>query len=177
MSKYIKSISALAVIVIAVLTLAGCKYNFYKEWVEAGATIEKDNIFEVVEIEEAKDKIAANETFVLVFGTTSAASAAQTVTILQTTADYLEFDGKLFYIDCTDYINKPADRKMLKEAFGINDSNQISSNLVIAIYDKGKLLLDTSDSVEEDNLKNFADSGSINYSAIATYIFTDFNFN
>ena len=112
MSKYIKSISALAVIVIAVLTLAGCKYNFYKEWVEAGATIEKDNIFEVVEIEEAKDKIAANETFVLVFGTTSAASAAQTVTILQTTADYLEFDGKLFYIDCTDYINKPADRKI-----------------------------------------------------------------
>lgn len=176
MSKFIKSFSALAVIVIAALTLASCKYNFYNDWSDAGAQIEKDNVFEVLEVEGAKAKVDADETFVLVFGTSTAASAASTVTTLQSTADALEFDGTLYYVDCTEYINKPADRKMLKETFGLNDSNKISSNLVIAIYDKGELLLDTSDKADDTKLKNFIDGESVNYAALATYIYTEFNF-
>lgn len=176
MSKFIKSVSALAVIVIAALTLASCKYNFYNDWSNAGAEIEKENVFEVLEVDSAKAKVDADDTFVLVFGTTKAVSAAATVTTLQATADALEFDGTLYYVDCTDYINKPADRKMLKETFGLNDSNQISSNLVIAIYDKGELLLDTSDKLDDTKLKNFVDGESVNYAALATYIYTDFDF-
>lgn len=176
MSKFIKGISALAVILVAAVMLASCEYNFYGDWSKAGAEIEKENIFEVVTVDSAKAMIEEDKTFVLVLGSSNATLAPSTMTTLQDDADYLGFEGKLQFIDCAEFVNKPADRKMLKEAFGVNDPSKISSNLVVLIYDKGNLLLDTTDAATDDKLKHFVDGSSVNYSALATYIYTEFNF-
>ena len=89
MSRIGKYFAAFAVLLIGVVTLAGCGgYNFYKDWSDAGATIEKDHIFEAISLEDAKSKIDNDETFVLVLGTSEAEGASSSITILQQQAIY-----------------------------------------------------------------------------------------
>lgn len=177
MTKFLKSISAFAVVLISIFMLSACEYDFYNDWSNAGAVIEKDNVFEVVSVDTAKSMIDDDRSFALVLATSEADLAPTTMSILQEDADALSFDGKLQFIDCTLYVNKPADRRMLKETFGVNDPSKISSNLVVLLYNKGELLVDTTcDALEDDTLKYFNNGSGVNYSALATYIYSDFIF-
>ncbi len=177
MSRIGKYFAAFAVLLIGVVTLAGCGgYNFYKDWSDAGATIEKDHIFEAISLEDAKSKIDNDETFVLVLGTSEAENASSSITILQQQADYFEFDKKLYFINSTSYLSKISDRKSLQDTLGINDSSKISSNIVVVCYNKGDIVLDTSKKVDDSSLESFVSSGSINYNALAAYLFNDFKY-
>lgn len=177
-NKFKKSITAIAVVIIAVLTLVSCGgYNFYKDWTNAGATIEKDNVFEVISLEEAKSKIDADETFALLVGTSEAASAANTISIIQSQATYFEFDKKLYYVDATDYLSKTTERKNLRDTLGITDATPISTNIVVVCYTSGSIVLDTSKKVTDPSLESFVSFGSINYYSIAAYLFNDYIFD
>lgn len=178
MSSLKRYFAAFAVLLIGAVTLTGCSgYNFYKDWSEAGATIEKDHIFEAISLDEAKSKIDNDETFVLVLGTSEASSAKNSITVLQQQADYFEFDKKLYFINATSYLSKISDRKTLQETLGITDSSKISSNIVVVCYNRGEIVLDTSKKTDDASLENFVSSGSINYQALASYLFNDFIYN
>lgn len=181
MSKLSKILSAIAVMVIGLTTLVGCNYNFYKDWSEAGATIEKTNVFEAITLDEAKSKIEASESFVLVVGCSQSAVAVGQVTTIQTLADYYEYDGKLQFVDATEYIATKTVRDELKNALGIKEPimSTNSSNLIFVIYEEGKIKLDSS--LMKYNYQSgveyfdeFHTSGVINVNAIASYLFVDY---
>lgn len=178
MSKISKIFAAIAVLVIGAVTLVSCGgYNFYKDWHDAGADISKDNVFEAISLEEAQDKIAKEETFVLITGTSESSTAVSNMSTLQLYADYFDFKGTLYFVDITSYMTKPSDRKTFREALGIRDiSNAASGNLIVVCYTKGKVVLDTTNKLTDTSLENFADGDSLNFNALASYIFNDFVF-
>ena len=162
MTKFGKILAAIAVLVIGAFTLVSCgSYNFYSDWKNAGADIEKENIYEAI---------------VLLLGTSEASGAARTITNLQSQADYFGFDKKLYFVDCTIYLSKTADRKNLNQTLGIYDASQISNNIVIVCYNSGDIIMDTSKKTTDSSLENFVTDSSIDYYKIASYLFNDFIF-
>ena len=65
MNKFKKILSALAVS-IAFTTLASCSENsFYKEWRDAGATIEEENVFKELTVDEVVTKRDNKDSFII----------------------------------------------------------------------------------------------------------------
>lgn len=175
MTRLLKYFSAFAVMVISAITLVSCSgYNFYKTWTDAGADIDKDHIFEVISIDEAKEKIEADETFVLVLGSPDVSAAPAKIQLLQEQAEYFEFDGKLYFIDVTKSLETPSGRKTVKETLGIYETVKAAANIVIVCYTNGDITLDTSCKVTNKELENFVSSESIDYYKVAAYLFNDF---
>ena len=176
-TKFGKILAAIAVLVIGAFTLVSCgSYNFYSDWKNAGADIEKENIYEAITLDNAKQKLDNDETFVLLLGTSEASGAARTITNLQSQADYFGFDKKLYFVDSTNYLSKTADRKNLNQTLGIYDASQISNNIVIVCYNSGDIIMDTSKKTTDSSLENFVTDSSIDYYKIASYLFNDFIF-
>ena len=178
MKKFIKSIAVFAIVILGALHLTGC-YNFYDDYHKAGATIEKDNIFTAIELNEAKTKIDNDETFVLVLSTSSNTTCVNRISLLQEQADYAEFEGTLYFVSITDYCDTATGRKELRDSLGIKgqSNNLTGKDAVIVGYTKGEKSFDTSSKLDDDSIKQFVtSSNSINYYALAAYIFNDFNF-
>ena len=132
MNKLLKKLALVMFAVIGLVNLASCgEYNFYKDWSEAGANIESENIFEVLTLEEAKNKIANEEenTFILVVGTSQSSVAASSIETLQAQAEYLDYEGTIYFVDSTDYIEKRKTRAELCEALKIAE---ITENMKLA---------------------------------------------
>ena len=114
MKKLLKALSTLSVLMLLVV-LTSCGSNkFYKEWSKAGAEIEKDNIFEYIELEEVKEKIAAGETFVLIYASSENSTSISTINSFQAQYDYLCTNGEeivIYVLDSTDY-DKSSERTL-----------------------------------------------------------------
>ena len=177
MKKFIKSIAVFAIVILGALHLTGC-YNFYDDYHKAGATIEKDNIFTAIELNEAKTKIDNDETFVLVLSTSSNSTCVSRISLLQEQADYYEFDGTLYVVNITDYCETTSGRKELRDNLGIKgySNNLTGSDVVIVVYTKGEITIDTSVNLTNDSVKQFVSNSSINYYSLSAYLFNDFNF-
>jgi hypothetical protein len=178
MKKFVKSFALVMLALVGLVGLTSCgKYNFYKDWTEAGAELEKDaHIFEALTLEEAKAKIEGKETFVLVIGTSQSSTAVHSITTLQSQADYLGYEGKVYFVDSTDYIELRSTRDEVKSALGIKKlSNLSTSDLIVVTYSEGVVKLDTSDSNSE-MLEFFqSEFSTLSMEAIAYYLYRDFN--
>lgn len=177
MSKLVKVLSAVAVMILGLTTLVGCGYNFYEDWSEAGAEIEKTNVFEAIDLEKAKSKIENDDSFVLVIGCSQSNVAVTSVSTIQELADYYEYNGKLFFVDATEYISNMSVRNELKTALGIKEPimSTTSSDVIIVIYEQGEIKLDSSNMKYDENyFEEFQLNGSLNVEALAAYIFVDY---
>ena len=171
MKKILSKIAVFAILILGALNLAGCNsYNFYKDFSKAGATIEKDNCFKAVSLNEAKSKIENKDTFVLVLATSTNSQCVSRISLLQEQADYAEFKGTLYFVSITDYCEKASGRNELRDSLGVKGlSNNLSgSDAVVVAYTSAKLTT--------DSLKQFVSGESINFYSLAAYIFNDFNF-
>ncbi len=177
MKKIYRYISTFMVLFVGVLLLVGCKSNnFYKEWKKAGANIPKDHIFEVISLDKAKEKIDNDETFVLVFASSTVANSVSTISTLQAQAEYFSFSEKIYFVNATKYIDKIADRKTAKEALGIYDPSTALNTVILVCYNDGEVLLDTSDKTD-DNMADYLTDDAVDFEKLSSYIFNDFNFN
>ena len=144
MKSFLRVITTFVVALVFGLALTSCsEYNFYEEFVNAGADIEKDHIFEVLTLSEVEAKIEADETFVLVYGTAESSSCVNIVSSLQAQYEYLQVedtleDGKevtIYFMDATDYIDSSKKRKEIREALNIKEPmDSTSDSPVIVIY-------------------------------------------
>jgi hypothetical protein len=183
MKKMIKRLALVMFAVFGLVSLASCgKYNFYKDWTEAGADLEKENIYEVLTLEEVQAKRDNKETFILVVGTSQSSTAVSSITMLQTQADYLGFEdaegnpGTIYFVDSTDYIETSTVRSKLTKALGIKKiSNSTTSDLIVVTYVKGNVELDTSD--DDCEILEFLQSeySGLSMEAVAYYLFRNFN--
>lgn len=176
--KNLKKIFAALVVVLVGVMLSSCsKYDFYKDWSKAGATIEKDNIFEVISLDEAKSMIDNDKTFILVCATSESTAAVTDISVYQQQADYLGFEGVVYFINAADHLTNKATRDNIKNTLGIRDINVCaSSHCVTVLYDKGEVLVDSSN-VESENMKDFKLGESVDILPLVTYVLRDFDLN
>lgn len=173
-----KIFAALIVAIVGAISLASCSsYNFYKDWSNAGATIEKDNVFEVISLDDAKKKIDNDETFILVCATSSSSAAVTDMSVLQQQSDYLGFEGVLYFINAADHLTNKTSRDNIKNTLGIHDiSVCATSHVVIVAYSKGDIVIDSSD-VDSANMQNYKNGSSVNILPLTTYLLRDFDLN
>ncbi len=179
MKKILSKIALFAILILGALNLAGCNsYNFYNDFSKAGATIEKDNCFKAVSLNEAKSKIENKDTFVLVLATSTNSACVSRISLLQEQADYAEFKGTLYFVSITDYCDTASGRKELRDSLGVKglSNNLTGSDAVVVAYTKGEITFDTSAKLTSDSLKQFVSNETINFYSLAAYIFNDFNF-
>lgn len=177
MKRFIK-VAILFIALSLCISLTGCNesYNFYEDWSEAGCDIEEDNIFTAISLEEAQTKIENDETFVLVTGTSQSSSARSTIATLQQQAEYLDFEGTIYFVDATDYIDTAAKRSELKKALDLKGNySSTSQQLVVVCYEEGRKKLDTTYSTDDyEPSQYYLADGSFNAERIAYYIFRVF---
>lgn len=169
MSKIKNVLFAIALIIIGVCSLASCSesYDFYEDFLTAGADIDKDHNFVAISVDEAKNKIDNGDDFVLFLGTSSEEKQVTSVTVLQTEFDYYDYDGKVYFIDTTDILEKGRTKiEELTSKLGIREINT-GSGLDAVEYRDGKQIFDSSKS---DGDEIFYLDGKLNYAALAQYI-------
>ena len=171
MTKFSKAFSTLLLVFILLLTMTSCSgYDFYNDWHGAGADIDKENIYEVISLEEAKKKKDASETFVLVYAASSSSKAVSVITSLQAQAEYLSCtDVVIYYLNSKDYFGSTSTRTEVRNTLNMNESPSDGSPVILG-FKSGATILDTSDSKKS---KDFMVDGSISYSSLASYIFRD----
>lgn len=170
-----KVISMFVVVALIALTASCSKYNFYEVWTEAGAEIEKEHIFEVLTLEEVKEKIENDETFALLYASAESSLAIPVVNTLAIQADYLDAAEKtIYFLDATDYIESSKSRKEVREAINMNDPmDALSDAPVIITYVKGVVDIDTSYPTSTKTKKFISETGSVQYASLASYIFRE----
>lgn len=175
MRKLLKALVALSFVFTLMLAATSCssEYDFYEDWSEAGAEIEKDNIFEVITLDEAKAKIANKDTFVLLYASSSAPTAVRVVNTLQAQAEYLgaSEDAVIYFVDATDYTTS-SDRNLVKEALKIRRDVPDNGSPVVMTYNAGIVYVDTT-WTDKIATKQFVFNGSVDYSCLASYIFKE----
>ncbi len=180
MKKFTRNIALFVALLTAALALVSCGgYDFYQDWVEVGATIDTDNVFKALTLDEVKEKRDNNETFALIVASSTDSNAVSAITKIQEQADYVGFDEKVFFISSKDVYNASRDtQKEFRDKVGISDfRSQSSSNplFVLIAFKNGSIIGDTSKS----NYSGFdgflsmeEDSKEINYELLAHYLFT-----
>ena len=175
MKKLFKRVALAMFVVFGLLSLTSCgKYNFYKDWSEAGANIEEENIYEVLTIEEVQSKRENGDTFIVVVGTSQSYTAVSSITMLQTQADYLGFAGTVYFVDSTDYLEKQSVRTELIAALGIKEiTKSTTADIIVVTYEKGIVNLDSSNPNCE--LLDFFQSeySGLSIEAVAFYLFNN----
>ncbi|MBQ9124151.1 MAG: hypothetical protein IJY14_00525 [Acholeplasmatales bacterium] len=187
MSKFGKIVSALAIVLVSMLTLVSCGgddegYNFEEDWANHNVELPDDHIFEVISLDKANEKINNGETFILFYGTSDsqyAGMAADGIQKMQDQAEYLGFDGTVYYINITDY-NSMSGREEVREKLNIPDMDTLndvnSITLVCCLYVDGNLEFGTYDGSLDDELELFGrenNEGYIVFEALAQYLFVD----
>lgn len=168
MNKFKKILSALAV-TIAFGALASCDNNaFYNEWHDAGAVIEKENVFKLLTVDDVSKKREAKEDFIIFVGSSKKEGAVTNVSAIQSQADNLDYEGVVYFVNTKDILASIPLKKEATEKLGVKEID--SSNLVVVCYHDGEVFFDTSSS-ESDHYERFVISGSLSYNALAEYAF------
>lgn len=178
MKRILKFLSVMLVSLFALVQLTGCAYSFYDDWHEAGAVIEKENVFTSINLDEAVKKIDNDETFVLVIGCSKSSTAVSQISSIQEQADYHSFKGTIYFLDATAYYASSTSRKDVQSKLGVKTIAGVdNSSLVIAVYNKGELLVDSSKN-SDSKLESFYQPGTtiISIEKLFIYLFNDFNF-
>lgn len=184
MNKFKKICSALAVSICFVLALVSCKsVSFYDEWHEAGATIEEDNCFKLLTVDEVVAKRDAKESFVIFIGasaiqTTTNSKAVDLVSAIQAEADAVNYTSKVYFVNAKEAMLSLSQQKDMKDKLKINEIND-SYGLVCVSYINGDVYFDTSTikgNNVPDQLKRFVvdDSNEISFKALANYVFENY---
>ena len=174
MKRLLKALSTLSVLLLLVV-LTSCGSNkFYKEWSNAGANIEKDNIFEYIELEEVKEKIAASETFVVVYASYENATSISTINSLQAQYDYLCTNDEeivIYVVDSTDF-DKSSERKEAKEALAVTKAVPNDGSPLIVTYSKGAPTVE-SNWLDKIQTQEFVFNGRLDLSSLCSYIYRE----
>lgn len=178
MKRFIK-ITALLSMALLVVGLSSCtsEYNFYKDWSEAGASISEDHIYTTISLEEAEAKIENNEKFALVVATSQSVSARNTIVVIQNQAEYLSYEGTIYFVDATNYIETSALRQQLRSALRLKTNYSASTQqAIVACYENGTKYLDTSNL--DEGAKNgtcyLSGPATVNFERLSYFMFTEF---
>lgn len=170
MNKFKKILSALAVS-IAFTTLASCGENsFYKEWHDAGATIEEENVFKELTVDQVVTKRDNKDSFIIFCGSSSKSGAISAVSDIQVQADSLDYNGYVYFVNTKDILSSISGKKNATDKLGVQEID--SSDLVVVCYKEGKVYFDTSSSEKYGDIySRFNIDGSLSYNALACYAF------
>lgn len=176
MKKFVKAICMTSILCVLLFFMASCSgYNFYDDFHKAGADIEKDHIFQIITLEEAKQKKENGDTFVLLYGSSSNTGCVNLVTKLQAQAEYLgNTDAVIYYLNSTEY-NSSSKRSEVREAIKMHDPSKDGSPIVMIFTSapsSSRVDVDTS-FTDSSQTKKFMEAGSIQYSSLASYIFKE----
>ena len=139
MKRLLKALTTLSVFVFLVV-LSSCDSNkFYDQWVEAGAAIEEEHIFEYIELDQVKTKMDARENFVVIYGSYENASTVSIVSSFQAQYDYLCTNGEeyvIYVVDSTE-ITSYEGAKNATESLGLREEVSKDGSPVIITYKNG----------------------------------------
>lgn len=175
MKRFSKLFCGFVVAAVMMLTMTSCSgYSFYDDWSGAGADIEKENIFITVSLEEVGKKIEADDTFALVYATSSSTACVSVITSLQAQAEYLGCeDKKIYFLDATNYLSTSTLRSEVRSVTRMHEAmSSPSANPVILTYKKGALDVDTSN-LNKTQTKKFLSGSSVQYASLSSYIFRE----
>ena len=175
MKRFLKALTTLSLTIALLIVFASCGSNkFYKEWSEAGANIEKEHIFEVVELEDVKTKIANGDTFVLIYAASTNNSAVSAISSFQAQYDYLCTNGEeivVYVLDSTEY-DKSSERTEVKKALGVTKELPKNGAPLVVTYIKGVTDVE-SNWVDKIQTEQFIVNGSLDYSSLCSYIYRE----
>lgn len=144
-------------------------YSFYNDFHNAGADIEKDHIFELITLEEAKEKKEKGDTFVLLYGASSNQSCVTVVTSLQAQAEYLgNTDATIYFLNSKDYTTTSKCREV-KDAIRMHDPSKDGSPIIMT-FKATAVDIDTSNK-DKVRTKEFIKNDVIQYASLASEIF------
>lgn len=177
MKKFIKTLCLLSVFCILTFVMTSCTgYSFYNDFHGAGAEIEKDHIYEVITLEEAKAKKESGDTFVLLYGSSSNSSCVTIVTKLQVQAEYLgNSDAVIYYLNSKDFNTKDK-RDEVRSAINMRDPSSNGDPIIMVFTSaptSSRRDVDTSDKNLSRTKEFMDDAGNIQYSSLASYIFKE----
>ncbi len=176
MKKLMKAISFMTCMLVMVLAMTSCSgYSFYNDFHDAGAEIEKENIFEIISLEEAKTKKENGDTFVLLYGSSSNSNCVALVSSLQAQAEYLgKADATIYFLNSKDYTTSSKCREV-KDAIMMHDPTKDGSPIIMTFISAptaSRVDVDTSNR-DKVKTKEFISGGAIQYASLASYIFKD----
>ena len=106
MTKFSKRIVLFLALISTTFALASCSnYNFYQDWKSAGATIESDNVFKSLTLDEVKEKRETKKPFALIIASSTDSTARSAITKIQEQADALSYKGEIYFISSKDTYN------------------------------------------------------------------------
>ena len=126
------------------------------------------------ELEEVKEKIAANETFVLIYASSENAQSISLINTFQAQYDYLCTNGEeivIYVLDSTDF-DKSSERKEAKEALAIAKAVPSNGSPLIVTYENGAPVVE-SNWMDKIQTQEFVFNGSLNYSSLCSYIYRE----
>lgn len=180
MKKLTKTFAILSFVFMALFLFASCdkEYNFYEDWHEAGADIEEDNIYKVITLDEAKEKISNGDKFVLIYAASKIDNvvnydSVELISTFQVQAEYLgNTTATIYVLDSSKYTSKD-DRKLIRETLNMHEAPSNGSPVVL-VYNK-VLEVDTSNKNGNNGTKSkdFLVNGSYSYASLASYVFLE----
>ncbi|MCM1131106.1 MAG: hypothetical protein NC310_03340 [Roseburia sp.] len=170
MKKFLKAISIMSILFVMVLAMTSCSgYSFYKDFHDAGAEIEKDNIFELITLEEAKAKKENGDTFVLLYGSSSNSNCVNIVSTLQAQAEYLgNTEATIYFLNSKDYTTTSKCREV-KDAIRMHDPSKDGSPIIMT-FKATAVDIDTSNK-DKVKTKEFIKDNVVQYDSLASEIF------
>lgn len=168
MKKIVALVSAFMLIIVGALTLASCsKSSFYSEWHKAGATIEKNNMFEAITVDEVKNKLESDDnTFAVFFGSSNDEQTVKDITAMQYTADVKNYEGKVYFLTTTK-LKKNSKMKEIKENIKV-DISDMASGVQCVLYSKGRVSFNTSK--DSDEINKFKIDDEVSIIAVLEYV-------
>ncbi len=140
MNKILKTILTSIICICISITLAGCSTSVYDDYSKAGASLDKDNVFEKISTDDLVNKInEKNGIFYVYYASSEDATSRSEITIYNEQANQYQIEV-IYYLNAADYTTV-ALRKELKEKISINDASKVPSMLV---YVDGNLKFDSS---------------------------------
>lgn len=165
-----KLLSAMSILFVMVLTMTSCSgYSFYNDFHNAGADIEKNHIFELITLDEAKQKKENGDTFVLLYGASSNETCVSLVTSLQVQAEYLgNAEATIYFLNAKDYTTTSKCREV-KDAIRMHDPSKDGSPIIMT-FKATAVDIDTSNK-DKVRTKEFIKDDVIQYASLSSEIF------
>ena len=169
MKKFIAYLSAFILIVVGAISLSSCsKSSFYSEWHKAGANIEKDNIFDMLTVDEVASKLEEKESFAVFFGSSNDSQSVKDVSSMQYTADVKNYEGKVYFLTTTK-LKKNTKMKEIKEKIKV-DISDMETSVQCVLFENGKITFNTSDDKYESENKKFKIDDELSIIAVLEYV-------
>jgi hypothetical protein len=169
MKKIVAYLSAFILIIVGTLSLSSCsKKSFYSEWNKAGANIEKDNMFEMITVDEIESKLGnKEESFAVFFGSSNDSQSVKDVSAMQYTADVKNYEGKVYFLTTTK-LKTQSKMKEIKEKIKV-DISDMDASVQCVLFEKGKVEFNTSKK-DSDEVKKFKIDEEISIIAVLEYV-------